>query len=49
MNNFINFLNSLGISVSLDSSPILLFLYVIVVFAILGLLAFINIGIYLGV
>lgn len=49
MNNFINLLNSLGISISLDSSPILLFLYVILFFAILGLLSIINIGIYLGV
>jgi len=48
MNNFINLLNSLGISVSLDSSPILLFLYVIICFAIFGLLSVINIGIYLG-
>ncbi|SRR6266436_7526029 len=49
MNNFINLLNSLGISVSVDSSPILLFLYVILFFSILGLLSVINIGIYLGV
>jgi hypothetical protein len=49
MNNFINILNSLGISVSLHSSPILLFLYLIVFFAILGLLSIINVIVYLGV
>jgi hypothetical protein len=48
MNNFINLLNSLGISVSVDSSPVLLFLYLILCFSILGLLSVINIGIYLG-
>jgi len=49
MNNFIKFLNLFGISVSFDSSPILLFLYVILCFAILGLFSFINIGVYLGI
>jgi hypothetical protein len=49
MNNFINLLNSLGIHVSVESSPILLFLYLIVFFTIFGLLSIINIGIYVGV
>jgi hypothetical protein len=49
MNNFVNLLNSLGIPVSVDSSPILLFLYLILCFSILALLSVINIGVYLGV
>jgi hypothetical protein len=49
MNNFINLLTLLGIPVSVDSSPILLFLYLILFFSILALLSVINIGIYLGV
>lgn len=49
MNNFINILNYLGISVSIESNPVLLFLYVILLFAILGLFSFFNIVIYLGV
>lgn len=48
MNNFINLLNLLGITVDSSSSPILLFLYLILFFSILALLSVINIGIYLG-
>lgn len=49
MQIFIDLLNSLGMNVSSNSSPLILFLIVIIGFALLGMLSVLNIGIYLAV
>lgn len=49
MTNFIEFLNSIGIHVSEDSSPILLFACSVCILSIVSLLCFINIMFYFSI